>query len=154
MLARGVAIVLTAGSTSGRAAEPASFAASDEVKAAIRATEAAMKPGQIFAARPIVRDGTSAAAIEIWKAPGKPAVHPTEAEYVLVVAGSGSLVSGGDLVDAVVKRPGLTEGSRIEGGTTRSLAVGDVMLIPAGTPHWFGVNGGELVLLGTKLPRP
>jgi quercetin dioxygenase-like cupin family protein len=28
-----------------------------------------------------------------------------------------------------------------------------VVLIPAGVPHWFGITGGELVLLGTKIPQ-
>ena len=34
-----------------------------------------------------------------------------------------------------------------------TLGPGDVILIPAGTPHWFGISGDRLVLLGTKLPR-
>jgi len=27
-----------------------------------------------------------------------------------------------------------------------------VFLIPAGMPHYFGIDGGELVLLGIKIP--
>ncbi len=50
-------------------------------------------------------------------------------------------------------KPELTEGDRIVGGTTRSLAPGDVLLIPAGVPHGFGITGNRLVLLGMKLPR-
>ena len=99
---------------------------------------------------PLVQaDGTSA-ALEYWKAPGKPTVHPDEAEYATVMAGSGTLVSGGTLVAPKLRFAGLVEGDRIEGGTTRKLAVGDVFLIPAGVPHWFGIDG-KLVMLGTKI---
>jgi mannose-6-phosphate isomerase-like protein (cupin superfamily) len=145
-------------STEARAADaarsdPTGYAAGSDVAAAIAKMAAGMKPGQGFAWAPLVRDGTTVAALEYWTAPGKPAVHPDDAEYTIVVAGAGTLVSGGRLVEPRTTRPDLVEGSRIDGGTTRPLAVGDVMLIPAGTPHWFGVTGGKLVLLGMKLPR-
>ncbi|PSJ41033.1 cupin [Sphingomonas deserti] len=133
-------------------ADPTAFAGAAEVQAQIADMEKAMKPDQGFSWRPLVRNGETVAALEIWKKAGRPAVHPTEAEYAIVIAGQGTLVSGGTLVDAKVSRPGLTEGSRIEGGTTRGLKPGDVMLIPAGTPHWFGITDDRLVLLGTKVP--
>ena len=149
-----LAVVLAIGATSSlpaqTAGDPTSFAASADVRARIVALEKAMKPGQGFAMAPLVQaDGTSA-SLEYWKAPGKPAVHPDEAEYATVMAGSGTLVSGGTLVAPKLRFPGLVEGDRIEGGTTRKLAVGDVFLIPAGTPHWFGIDG-KLVMLGTKI---
>jgi mannose-6-phosphate isomerase-like protein (cupin superfamily) len=131
--------------------DPTSFAATGDIAAQVAAMAKAMKPGQGFAWQPLVHAGDQVAAIEIWKKPGRPAVHPEEAEYATVIAGAGTLVSGGTLADAAVTRPGLTEGSRIVGGTTRQLAPGDVMLIPAGVPHWFGITGERLVLLGTKI---
>ncbi len=122
-------------------------AATAEMSAEMRAK------GSGFAYRPIVEDGRSTAAIEVWMKPGRPALHPDEAEYAIVLDGAGTLVSGGTMVDPKTSAPGLVEGSRIEGGTTRRLAKGDVMLIPAGMPHWFGITGDRLVLLGMKLPR-
>ena len=116
--------------------------------------ERAMKPGQGFAWQPVVRGGTAVAALEVWRKPGRPAVHPSEAEYATVVAGEGTLVSGGALVEATTTRPGLVEGSRIDGGVTRALRPGDVLMIPAGMPHWFGIKGKRLVLLGTKIAEP
>jgi mannose-6-phosphate isomerase-like protein (cupin superfamily) len=134
-----------------QAADPTSFASGTEVQAQVRTMLAEMKPDQGFMWRPLVRDGKTA-AIEIWKKPGRPAVHPAEAEYAIVIEGSGTLVSGGALADAKTSNPGLVEGSRIEGGTTRTLGPGDVILVPAGVPHWFGITGERLVLLGIKLP--
>jgi mannose-6-phosphate isomerase-like protein (cupin superfamily) len=150
LLAAAVAIAATSSLPARTAGDPTSFAGSADVRARIVALEKTMKPGQGFAMAPLVQaDGTSA-SLEYWKAPGKPAVHPDEAEYATVMAGSGTLVSGGTLIAAKLRFPGLVEGDRIEGGTTRKLAVGDVFLIPAGTPHWFGIDG-KLVMLGTKI---
>lgn len=137
--------------TPALAQDPTEFAASAEVKAQVAAMARAMKPGQGFAWQPLVRDGKTVAALEYWKRPGKPAVHPAEAEYAIVIDGAGTLVSGGTMADPTTTNPGLVEGTRIVGGTTRRLAPGDVMLIPAGTPHYFGIDG-KLVLLGIKLP--
>ncbi len=79
-------------------------------------------------------------------------MHPAEAEYAIVLEGSGTLVSGGSKADPKASNANLIEGSRIEGGATRALGPGDVILIPAGVPHWFGITGDRLVLLGIKLP--
>ena len=135
-------------------ADTTAFADAAAVQAQVAEMEKEMKPGQIFAWKALVRAGVSVAAIEIWKGAGKPAVHPSDAEYVMVVAGAGALISGGTMADAKPTNPSLIEGSRIEGGTTRRLAPGDVFMIPAGVPHGFEVTGGKLALLGIKLPQP
>jgi mannose-6-phosphate isomerase-like protein (cupin superfamily) len=135
-----------------QAVGPSGFASGADVQAQLRQMLAEMKPDQGFMWRPLVRDGATVAAIEIWKKPGRPAVHPAEAEYAIVLEGSGTLVSGGVMADPKVSNPNLVEGSRIEGGTTRPLGPGDIILIPAGVPHGFGITGDRLVLLGIKLP--
>ena len=129
------------------------FAAAADVTATIAAMTRDMKPDQHFAWRPVLRDGKTVAAVEIWTAPGRPAVHPADGEYTIVLEGAGTLMSGGRLAGPRMTRPDLIEGDRIDGGTTRPIRPGDVMLIPAGTPHWFGVDGGRLVLLGIKIPE-
>ena len=154
MIARVLVTLLAFGSTAAMAqtTDPTAFASSADVTAQVAAMAKAMKPGQSFAWQPLVRDGETIAALEYWKTPGRPAVHPDQAEYAIVIAGAGTLISGGTLEAAKPVKPDLTEGDRIIGGTTRTLKPGDVMLIPAGVPHWFGITGGRLVLLGTKLP--
>jgi quercetin dioxygenase-like cupin family protein len=142
----------SAQTSSPQAADSSGFASGADVQAQLREMLAAMKPDQGFMWRPLVRDGATVAAIEIWKKPGRPAVHPAEAEYAIVLEGSGTLVSGGVMADSKVSNANLIEGSQIEGGVTRPLGPGDVILIPAGVPHWFGITGDRLVLLGIKLP--
>ena len=139
--------------TPALAADPTIFTPAAGIATAIAAMGRAMKPDQGFAWQPIAQADGSTAALEYWKKPGRPAVHPDDAEYTIVMEGAGTMISGGTLVDPRLKNPQLTEGSRIDGGTTRTLAPGDVILIPAGTPHWFGITGDRLVLLGIKLPR-
>jgi len=151
--AAALALVAASVPATAQTADPTSFATGPDVTAQVAAMAKAMKPGQGFAWQPLVRDGRTVAALEYWKAPGRPAVHPAEAEYAIVIAGKGTLLSGGTLVAPRPVKPELTEGDRIVGGTTRSLAPGDVLLIPAGVPHWFGITGDRLVLLGMKLPR-
>lgn len=144
--------VAAASAQTSTAPAPSGFASGAEVQAQLKDMLAAMKPDQGFMWRPLVRDGATVAAIEIWKKPGRPAVHPAEAEYAIVLEGAGTLVSGGTMTDPKAKNPNLIEGGQIEGGTTRPLGPGDVILIPAGVPHWFGITGERLVLLGIKLP--
>jgi mannose-6-phosphate isomerase-like protein (cupin superfamily) len=152
MLLSAVAPFAGAGAQSASTPDPTDFATGEEVRAQIAAMLADMAPEQGFMWRPLVSDGSRNAAVEIWKKPGRPAVHPAEAEYAIVLEGAGTLVSGGTLIDPVTRREGLVEGAEIEGGTSRPLGPGDVLLIPAGVPHWFGITGDRLVLLGTKLP--
>jgi mannose-6-phosphate isomerase-like protein (cupin superfamily) len=147
------ALLLSSAVSAQTPTDPTGYASAAEIKAQVEAMRQAMKPGQGFMWRPLVRGGDAVAALEYWTRPGKPAVHPGQAEYVIVVAGEGSMVSGGRLVDPATTNPTLIEGSRIEGGTTRTLHPGDVFLVPAGVPHWFGITGERLVLLGTKIAQ-
>ncbi|GAA4741172.1 hypothetical protein GCM10023264_02740 [Sphingomonas daechungensis] len=145
--------LLSAALLAQAAAGPTAFASADDVTAQVEAMRTSMTADQGFMWKPLVRNGEVVAALEYWRKPAKPAVHPDQAEYFTVVAGSGTMISGGRLVDPVTTNPTLLEGSEIEGGETRALKPGDVVLIPAGTPHWFGITGERLVLLGTKIPQ-
>jgi mannose-6-phosphate isomerase-like protein (cupin superfamily) len=69
--------------------------------------------------------------------PGLVEVHTRDTDIAYVLQGSATLVTGGTAVD--LKEIGTEElrGSGIDGGETRQLAPGDVVVIPNGTPHWF-----------------
>lgn len=154
LLAIFASIVGASAQTSGpQIAGQSGFASAADIQAQVDEMVASMKPDQGFTWRPLVRDGATVAAIEIWRKPGRPAIHPAEAEYAIVLEGSGTLVSGGTLANPAVRNVNLIEGTRIEGGATRALSRGDVILISPGTPHWFGITGDRLVLLGMKLPE-
>lgn len=128
------------------------LASGSEIAARVEAMGKAMKPGQGFAWEPVVRDGERVAALEYWKAPGRPAVHPDQAEYAIVIAGEGTLRTGPSMKGGRETQHGLIEGDTIVDAVDRPLKPGDVLLLPAGVPHWFGITGDRLVLLGTKIP--
>ncbi len=76
--------------------------------------------------------------------PGQAEVHLRDTDIIYVLEGSATLVTGGTAVNATTTGPGELRGSAIEGGETRELARGDVITVPAGTPHWFKEVRGTL----------
>ena len=68
---------------------------------------------------------------------GQVEVHDKETDVIYVVDGTATFVTGGTMVGGKVTRPGQSLGSDITGGQVHKLAKGDVIVVPAGTPHWF-----------------
>lgn len=69
--------------------------------------------------------------------PGMVEVHDKETDTLYVLEGSATIVTGGRMLGGSVTAPGQQRGTDIAGGQARQLAKGDVMVIPAGIPHWF-----------------
>ncbi len=65
----------------------------------------------------------------------RPLVHPKTADVWVVTEGSGTLVTGGELVDGTRSANGDLSGASIRGGVERVLKTGDVVFIPAGLSH-------------------
>jgi mannose-6-phosphate isomerase-like protein (cupin superfamily) len=86
---------------------------------------------QAFSAGPLVYDGGQAHRYQIFAVrrdkPGVSEVHEKETDIVFVLDGSGTWIVGG------------TAGASgtLIGGTPRSVAADDAVLVPPGTPHWF-----------------
>jgi len=70
-------------------------------------------------------------------APGQVEVHEKETDVFYVTEGEATFVTGGSMTGGKVTEPGQLRGSTIQGGESHHLTKGDVMVIPAGTPHWF-----------------
>lgn len=69
--------------------------------------------------------------------PGMVEVHDKETDTFHVLDGQATIVTGGTMVGGSVTGPGQQRGTDIKGGTAQRLTKGDVMVIPAGVPHWF-----------------
>ena len=69
--------------------------------------------------------------------PGMAEIHDTETDVVYVLDGAATLITGGSVVDAKRTEPGQIRGPAIEGGQSRRIGKGDVVVIPNGTPHLF-----------------
>jgi glc operon protein GlcG len=69
--------------------------------------------------------------------PGMVEVHTRDTDIAYVLQGSATLVTGGAGVALKAIDAEELRGTGIEGGETRQLEPGDVVVIPNGTPHWF-----------------
>ena len=71
-------------------------------------------------------------------------VHEQDADIIYVLEGSAVFVTGGEMVGGKVIGPGEIRGTDVKGGETRTISKGDVIIVPAGTPHWFKEVPGPL----------
>jgi mannose-6-phosphate isomerase-like protein (cupin superfamily) len=68
---------------------------------------------------------------------GEVEVHAKTNHVFIIVEGEATFVTGGTLVGAKQTGPDQTRAASVEGGETHHLTKGDVITIPAKTPHWF-----------------
>ena len=69
--------------------------------------------------------------------PGGAEVHVRDTDIIYVLSGSASIVTGGSVVAGKTVADDEIRGTSIEGGQSRMLVKGDVMVVPNGVPHWF-----------------
>jgi mannose-6-phosphate isomerase-like protein (cupin superfamily) len=68
---------------------------------------------------------------------GEVEVHEKTNHVFIIVEGEATLVTGGTLVGARQTSPDQRRASSIQGGETHHMTKGDVITIPAKTPHWW-----------------
>ena len=79
-------------------------------------------------------------------------IHEEFADFLFVVRGKATLVTGGTVPDSKTVSPGELRGASVQGGSNISLAVGDVVHIPAKVPHQLLLAGhGEFVYFVIKV---
>jgi mannose-6-phosphate isomerase-like protein (cupin superfamily) len=94
-------------------------------------------------------------------APDSVAEHDQVSEVYHIIEGSGVLMFGPDVVGAkprpaddravrLLNGPG-TNGASIRNGVSRTLKAGDVVIIPAGTGHWFQRIDDHLLYLMVRV---
>jgi mannose-6-phosphate isomerase-like protein (cupin superfamily) len=93
--------------------------------------------------------------------PGVVAVHYKVTEIYHVTDGAATLVTGGTMVNAKPRPadaisvkledgPGAS-GTSIQGGVSRRIKAGDVVVIPAGVPHWFSAIEGSITYVVVRV---
>lgn len=83
--------------------------------------------------------------------PGLAEIHTRDTDIIYVLQGSATLVTGGTAVAARNTGPEELRGSGIEGGESRQLRPGDIVVVPNGTPHWFKQVDGPLLYYVVKV---
>ena len=86
--------------------------------------------------------------------PGQVEVHDKEMDVLYITDGTATFVTGGKMVGGKMSRPDQWLGTDITGGTTHKLVKGDVVVVPAGMPHWFKEVPGPLSYYVVKVVKP
>jgi len=68
---------------------------------------------------------------------GEVELHDRTNHVFVIVEGEATLVVGGTMVNPKRTAPDQMRAPSLEGGTTYHMSKGDVITIPAKTPHWF-----------------
>ena len=84
---------------------------------------------------------------------GMAEVHTQDTDLIHVLEGSATFVTGGTVVEPRNIAADEIRGSSIDGGETRVIAPGDVIIVPAGVPHWFKAVRGPVLYYTVKV-RP
>ena len=87
--------------------------------------------------------------------------HSKISEVYHMIEGAAVLVTGGTIPDAKPSAPESqvvtvlngpsNGGARVEGGTSRRVKAGDVVIIPPNTPHWWSSLEGKIAYLVVRV---
>ena len=125
VLLASVILASTVVASASQAVSNATYVDHDKVAAAI-AKGGPLATGQDYA----VSIGRRTAA-------GQVEIHEKETDTFYVLDGDATFITGGIMMGGTARVPGQQVGTEIQGGQTHHLSKGDVIVIPAGTPHWF-----------------
>ena len=153
-----------AGAAARAAAQNKTLPAATISGAEIQALMGPRKPGTLPNVRVVDAGGHHVGVGVLYRAEGETqntAVHFKVSEVYHVMKGSGTLVTGGTVVNPKTRAadsvevtredgPGVT-GTAIQGGVNHELKEGDVIVIPAGTPHWFSKINGSISYLVIRI---
>jgi mannose-6-phosphate isomerase-like protein (cupin superfamily) len=130
------------------AAGPVEFWTGSELRTSAQAltAEAEAQPmaGKTFGAASVWRRAKS----------GNAELHKTKVDLLVIEEGSATLQYGGAIVGAHATQPNEIRGTAIQGGESRKVVAGDIVRIPANTPHRFVLEKGQSVAyFALKLAR-
>ncbi len=79
------------------------------------------------------------------EANGQAEIHETKVDIMFIQGGEATMLVGGRVPDAKTTAPHEMRGSRIEGGERRTVQPGDILHIPAKTPHQWLLEPGQKI---------
>jgi mannose-6-phosphate isomerase-like protein (cupin superfamily) len=131
------------------------FTSSTEIAGLIGKAKAERKQEQPMVAEPILSLAPYHANLEYRAAAAPAALHEKDAEMMYVIEGTGTIITGGKLVEEKRTNAANLSGSSIAGGNSQPLKKGDFLIVPENTPHQILPGGGApIVLMTLHVPRP
>ena len=85
--------------------------------------------------------------------PGTVEIHEKDTDIFYITEGTATFITGGKANEVTQKSPGEFGAKDIAGGDTRHLAKGDVIVIPAGVPHWFTETSSPFLYFVVKVSK-
>jgi mannose-6-phosphate isomerase-like protein (cupin superfamily) len=152
----GVLLTMSAAGAALWAAEPAgtlpaTYKNASELAAALKAS---MEKATDQASAPIANESHYRINIVHRGKPGVAMAHATGpakgTEVHYIIDGAATVVTGGTLVRTPGTDANARAASTIENGVARHVAKGDVVVIPAGTPHWYKDVEGSVTYLEVR----
>lgn len=150
------AVVVPVGFVQAADAPPMkTFASSSEVQALMQKAKADRKGDAPLVAEPILSLAPYRAQLEYRPGTSPAAVHEKDTELMYVLEGTGTIVTGGKLVEEKRTNAANLSGTSIEGGKPQAISKGDFVIVPENTPHQITPGGGQpIVLMTMHAPRP
>lgn len=131
---------------------PATLITREEHEAVLQKQTAASVVDQPIKASEVIGGKASVAMLHRVKPEANALIHDYVTETYYILSGSGTFVTGGSLggakpTDLTRVNAGMSQtGTRI-GGTSQRVKPGDIVMVPAGTPHSFSELDGPISYL-------
>jgi mannose-6-phosphate isomerase-like protein (cupin superfamily) len=111
-------------------------------------------PGKDLATTRLLEGGYYSVNVRRLTGPETAHVHPSSLTLYLVREGSGTLVTGGTIVDAKGQPvPDGRPGDDIKGGVERTISAGDIVVTPPGVPHFMRDVKDHIVFMNLIFER-
>ena len=99
--------------------------------------------------------GNLALMLSVRTTSGGGEIHQHFDDLMIVQQGSATLVTGGTLADPNTGPNGEIKGTSVQNGTSQTIAVGDIMIVPAGVPHQLLIpHGTTYSAMVAKIKEP
>ena len=150
-----LALLASAAATGASAQNATTFMNNKEIMGLIDKAKADRKGDAPLVAKPILSMAPYRAQLEYRPGTSPAAVHEKDAELMVVLEGTGNIVTGGKVVDEKRTNANNLGGPSITGGNSQAVAKGDMLIVPANTPHQVIPTGGApIVMMTMHVPHP
>ncbi len=131
---------------------PAVHISKEDHEAALKEQIAKAVVDQPIKAADVLGGKASVAMLHRTKPEASALIHDRVTETYYIVSGSGTIVTGGTLgnpkpTDLSRVNAGMSQTGTRQGGESRKVKAGDIVMIPAGTPHSFSELDGPISYL-------
>jgi mannose-6-phosphate isomerase-like protein (cupin superfamily) len=147
--------------------EPSPYMSAAEIQAGLSRLDPKLLASRTGGAIDFAKDKAVGVARRRMKGPQYAITHTRTVEYIVVIKGTATMVTGGQLIPPTIdsdpypnSNPNATIRSQVgvKGGLARKIGPGDVIVNLPGTPHWLSEIDGSIdyfeIQIGNMDPAP